>query len=319
MTKRNFQIIGLITGLMFIFTACKKEAPNIYNMFNDVSVTFHDSHPFSIADYKEINEGDSVYIDYTITSSKEDMAAVCVKREGQENPVLQINLPDGVDKRSYSGVYKILANRAGENKYRIYALNKQAQYIGDGYKAVTFNVKPNFVLTPNRRVYLPDSVFSTNLPVYYSIKHGKAFTYAEGQAVSADLDFAFYRKPAAVNDQNGTHLHLYHMYSLSATPLPVTGYDVTSWTKRETLFSKPFAEATAFTNNLTSGVSIASTAASKTINLKATAPTSSETLKLNSVVYFKTPEGKFGAVHIKQIDFDYEKRPYMVINVKIQN
>lgn len=318
MTKKNLKIIGLITGLMLTFNACKKEAPNIYNMFNDVSVTFHDSHPFSITDFKEVNEGDSVFIDYTITSSKEDMAAVCVKREGVENPLLQINLPDGVDKRSYSGVYKMLATRAGENRYRIYALNKQAQYIGDGYKSVSFTVKPNFSLTANRRVYLPDSV-STDLPIYYSIKRGQAFTYAEGQAVSADLDFAFYRTRAAVNDRNAINGYLYHLYSLSAVPLPFTAYDISSWSKRETLFSKALAEATAFNNNLVSGVAIGTTAASKTINLKATAPTSAETLKIGSVIYFKTPEGKFGAIHIKQIDSDYDKRPFIVINVKMQN
>jgi len=318
MIRRNFQIIGLITGLIFIFTACKKEAPNIYNMFNDVSVTFHDSHPFSITDFKEVNDGDSIYIDYTITSANQDMAAVCVKREGIERPVLQINLPDNADKRSYSGVFKLQATRAGENKYRIYALNQQAQYIGDGYKAVSFNVRPNFTLIANRRIYLPDSV-STDQAIYYSIKRGQAFSYAAGKDISADLDFSFYRKPAGINDRNATYGYLYHLYSLSANPLPFTSYDISSWSKRETLFSKAFNDANAFRDELVSGVSIQSIASTKSPTLKATAPTSAETLKLGSVVYFKTPEGKFGAIHIKQIDFDYDKKPFMVINVKIQN
>ncbi|WP_407428425.1 hypothetical protein [Arcticibacter sp.] len=318
MTKRKFQIIGLITGLMFTLNACKKEAPNIYNMFNDVSVTFHNNHPFSITDFKEVNDGDSVYIEYTITSAKQDMAAVCVKREGVERPVLQINLPDDADKRSYSGVFKLQATRAGENKYRIYALNQQAQYIGDGYKAVTFNVRPNFTLIANRKIYLSDSV-STDQPIYYSIKQGQAFSYAAGKDVSADLDFSFYRTPAAANDKNATYGHLYHLYSLSASPLPFTEFDISSWSKRETLFSKAFNDANAFRDELVSGAAIQSIASTKSPTLKATAPTSAETLKLGSVVYFKTPEGKLGAIHIKQIDFDYTKKPFIVINVKVQN
>lgn len=311
-------IIIAFAALAYFFSACKKEAPNIYNMFDDVSVSFNAGNPLNVVDYKEINDGDSIYIDYTITSAKEDMAAVCVKREGQETPVLQINLPDGSNKRSYSGIYKMRGTRVGANKYRIYALNKQAQYIGDGYKAVEFNVKPNFTFITNRKVYLPDSL-SVNTQSYYSLKRSESFGYGNGRAVSADIDFGVYRTPAPLNDANAIGGYWYHLYSLSASPLNFNVFDISSWTKRETLFSNQANDATAFRDNLVSGTSIGTIVSAKTINLRETARTSAGSIKVGSVVYFKTPEGKFGAIHFKQITSDYDGRLFFTINVKVQN
>lgn len=324
MKSINFKIGVFIAGMVLSFSACKKEAPNIYNMFNDVSVTFKGNHPFSVADYREYNDGDSVYIDYTITSAKEDMAAVCIKWEGQEGPVQTINLPDGADKRTYSGVYKIRATRAGESKYRVYALNKQAVYIGDGYTSVTINVKPNYTYITNRRVFLPDSVLRDS-PCYYSIKLGKSFSYLNGKDVSADLDFGIFRTVATLNDQNATDGYWYHIYSLSADPLFFNINDISTWTKRGTLFSVPFNEASTFNSNsltganMLSSVSIGVVASAKQINLKETARTSGGTIKVGSVIYFKTPEGKFGAIHFEQITKDFNSKTFALINVKVQN
>ncbi|WP_421938483.1 hypothetical protein [Pedobacter sp.] len=317
MKSRNLALCGLIAGLTLSLTACKKTAPNIYNMFNDVSVTFKADYPLSIVDYKNINDGDSVYLSFNITSAKEDMAAVCVRREGQEAPVLQINLPDNADKRSYTGIYKFVASRVGESKYRVYALNKQATYIGDGYKSVSFNVIPNFTLIANRRIYLPDSV-SQDIASYYSIKLGESFSYANGKNVSADLDFGIYRTPATLNDANAIGGYWYHIYSLSASPLFFNKFDISSWTKRATLFSGQANDASTFNNNLVSGSTIQSVVGAKTINLKETPRTSAGSIKVGSVVYFKTPEGKLGAVHFKQISSD-NGRLYFAINVKAQN
>lgn len=324
MKSKNFKIGVAIAGLVLSFSACKKEAPNIYNRFNDISVTFRGTHPLSVADYREYNDGDSVYIDYTITSAKEDMAAVCIKWEGQDGPVQQINLPDGADKRTYSGVYKMRATRAGESKYRVYALNKQAVYIGDGYTSVTINVKPNYTYITNRKVYLPDSTLRDR-PCYYSIKLGQSFSYLNGKDVSADLDFGIYRTAASpATDQNATGGFWYHIYSLSASPLFFNINDISTWNKRATLFSVPFNESSTFNSNsltgaMLSSVGIGAVASAKTINLKETARTSGGTIKVGSVVYFKTPEGKFGAIHFEQITQDFDKKWFALINVKVQN
>jgi len=323
MKSISFKIGVVISGLLLSFSACKKEAPNIYNMFGDISVTFKGTHPYSVVDYKEYNDGDSIYIDYTITSAKEDMAAVCVKWEGQETPVQQITLPDGSNKRTYSGVYKMRATRAGESKYRIYALNKQAVYIGDGYTSVAFNVKADYTFVANKRIYVPDSTLKDR-PCYYSIKRGESFSYLNGKDVSADLDFGIYRVVAPQSEQavaiGGFH---YYLYSLSANPLFFNINDISTWTKRETLFSGQLAESATFNANtgttMLSSVSIGTIASAKTINLKELPRTSAAAIKLNSVIYFKTPEGKYGAILFKQITSDLDGKPFVAVNVKVQN
>lgn len=324
MKSKNFKISAVIAGLVLSFSACKKDAPNIYNMFDDVKVSFKGDHPFSVADYREYNDGDSVYIDYTITSAKEDMEAVCVKWEGQETPIQQTSLTNISNKRSYSGVYKMRATRAGESKFRIYALNKQAVYIGDGYTSVTINVKPGYVYHTNRRVFIPDSTLKDR-PCYYSIKLGQSFSYLNGKDVSADLDFGIYRSVATLNDPNAIGGYWYHIYSLSATPLFFNINDISTWTKRGTLFSGQLNEASTFNSNsltganLLSSVSIGAVASSKSITLKETPRTSAGSIKLGSVIYFKTPEGKFGAIHFEQITQDFDGKTFALINVKTQN
>lgn len=319
MKIKRFKIAYVLVALALSLGACKKEAPNIYNMFNDVSVSFKGDHPFSVVDYKQVNDGDSVYIDFTINSAKDDMSAVCIRREGQETPVLQIPIPDGADKRSYSGVYKLKATRAGENKYRVYALNKQAQYIGDGYKFVVFNVAPGFTLIANRRVYLPDTTAKVQ-PCYYSVKLGQSFSYQNGKDVSADIDFGVYRtQDLTGTNSNATGGYFYHLYSLSANPLFFNINDVSTWTKRTTLFSNQLSETNIFNNNLTSSSAIETTALTKTINLTETARAPGNAIRPGSVVYFKTPEGKYGAIHFKQITADLQGKVFCSINVKVQN
>lgn len=318
MNLYKFQLIAALGACLALLGSCAKDAPNIYDMFTDVSVTFSNESPYSVVDHKEVNDGDSVYINFHITSASQDMAAVCVRREGQDNPVLQINLTEDADKRSYNGVYKMKATRAGINKYRIYALNQQAQYIGDGYTAVTFNVSTNFTFLTNREVFLPDTV-GNDMKSYYSITLGKSFSYAEGQAASGNIDFGIYRTLAPIGDANAIDGYWYHLYSLSADPLFFNIYDISSWTKRETLFTNPANDANAFRDNLTSSSAIEAIVGAKNINLKETARSSSGSLKVGSVVYFKTQEGKFGALHVKQISQDFRGLPYFVINSKIQN
>ena len=113
------KVLGAAIILLFTLAACKKESQNIFNMF-DVQLTLHQNHPFSTGEYKEVNDGDSVYIDFTITSPSKDMYQVAVLKAGSTSPMIRIPLNDPSQRRSYSGVIKLLANEnAGANSYRI--------------------------------------------------------------------------------------------------------------------------------------------------------------------------------------------------------
>jgi hypothetical protein len=301
--------------------SCKKEVDNIYNMFDDVKVTFHATSPNAVTDYRTYNEGDEIVIEYTITSAKEDMTAIRVTRDALTPEIVQtVTLTPTDDKRSYSGVLKFNATRTGLSTYRIYALNKQQVYIGDGYTKVTVNVPPNFNYVTQRNLYLPDSVANSTSASYYSIKLGKAFTYEEAKAVSADIDFAIYRSvpPAGTNISNTIDGYWYHIYSPAATTLPFTVYDLSTWTKRTTKFSLPMNEPNQFRDNLISGLQIGTYVGAKSVTLDQTPKTQAGHIRLGYVVYFKTPENKLGAIHFRQITTDINGRWYASIFVKVQ-
>ena len=76
-----------IAGVLF---SCKKEGENVFNMFEGVTVTFNANSPYSITGYKEVNNGDSVYIDFTIRSADKDMYEVWFLEAGQNSPKLKI-------------------------------------------------------------------------------------------------------------------------------------------------------------------------------------------------------------------------------------
>ena len=314
MRNRNIQMFLMAIGLIILFPACKKEADNIFNMFEDVSVTYHGSHPFSVTDYKEINEGDSVYIDYTIVSQEKDMYAVALVeiKNGNNRATSTIVIPDGANKRNYSGVFKLKADRAGKASYRVYALNNRAIYMGDGYKSVTIDVIPGFTFITNRRIYAPDTTTRV-APSFYSISKAETYSFTNGKANSADIDFGIWRKAAG-----GTRTdYIYNLYSLSVpTPdNPLTIYDVSDWQKRATLFSAPQTGKTSlFNTTLVSGQIIETEAKKVAINLLAT----KTELTTGSVVFFLTQEGKYGAIHVNERTKELDGRPYISISVKMQ-
>ena len=323
MKNKNIRLFCLLFAGMLIIASCKKDSQNIFNMFNDVNVTYHGDHPFSVTDYKLVNDGDSVYIDYTITSAKEDIYTVTVEVVGVvgnngQNPVRTNNLvTNDSERRSYSRTLKLKAQRDGKTSYRIYALNEFGTYIGDGYKKVTVEVNPSYSLIANRRVYAPDTAAKVNAS-FYSILRGEAISYTNGQANSKDIDFGIWRR----EDTRPAHLgqYIYNYYSMSAPTNPFPLYDISTWTKRETLFSNPIANATnTFLLNLISSSLIETGAKGQNLNVRSTNfATWQAGLVAGSMIYFLTPEGKYGAILVNASSKDYEDRPFLNISVKIQ-
>jgi hypothetical protein len=310
---KNIKInrFGMAILLLFILAGCKKESQNIFNMF-DVQVELHTKHPFSVGEYKEVNDGDSIYIDFTVTSPTKDLYQVGIFKVGSTSPFLRFPVSEA-ERRSFSGVAKLVANEnVGLTTYRIWALDKEGVYIGDGYKKITINVKPNFTYLPNRNIYYPDSVNkSTNN--YFSLIKGTSFNYANGQANAADIDLAIYRKPTVPPAAAGWTTHI---YSLSAAPLPYTVNDISAWTKRATLFSAPVNNAAAtFNTTLTTGSKIEVEAKKRTINSKSI----TANIPVGNVIYFLTPEGKYGAILFNAITTNYEGAPFINVSVKYQN
>lgn len=320
----KFKIIKLaIASIVSLSVAvsCKKESENIYNMF-DVKLTLHQSTPYAVGEdgLIEIGAKDSVLIDYTIESPTADMSQVCLYKTGVTTPAVRIPITEDGKRRSYSGTFKFYAKDlgAGTASYRIWALDKAGVYIGDGYKTITVNILSDIKHFPNRRIYVPDTIGKTN-ECYISFEEGKTYSYTTGVANAAKIDMGFFRKLDTVYNADRTiksTTDSINLYSLSTNPLPFTPYDLSTWTKRETLFSDPINGTMAtFRTLFGTAERIAEEAKKKPVNKKHIKFTAS-----NQFVYFLTPEGKYGVFHIQgagHINFDGRK--YLNLFIKMPN
>jgi hypothetical protein len=263
-----------------------------------------------------------VYLDYTITSKDKDMYGIVVEKVGgsssgspeRTTPIVSTQS----ERRSFSRTVKIKMERDGKSTYRIYALDSKSVYIGDGYKEVTIEANPSYKVIADRRVYAPDTLTKVN-PSFFSISKGTAFSYTDGQANSADIDFGIWRKPDPRPAEAGRYI--YNYYSTTATPNPFPTYNISGWTKRATVFSAPVTGATnTFLYTLVSSSVIAAQAQARTLNVTSTDfATRQAGLSPGNLVYFKTPEGKYGAFIVNGVAEDYDKKAYVSISVKIQN
>ena len=311
----------LIAVSVIIFASCKKESENIFTMFTDVTVTYNNSDPRCVTDYKLVNDKDEVWIDFTINSASEDMYSYTIeKSSGTQTPertIITIN--DATKRRSFSDIIKLTMNRDGKTTYRIYALNQKGIFIGDGKKSVTIEVNPSYMIYANRDIYLPDSI-GKSLPSFFSLIDASGFSYTNGAANSGNIDFGIYRKLAS-NSTPTAIAYTYNLYSPSVAVNPLTVYDISAWApKRTTKFSAPITgQSTAFLTGAVSGSTIETLAKARTINLDATAGTTlANGLNSGSAVFFLTPEGKYGMMYINAVTSDYEKRPFINVSIKVQ-
>lgn len=309
MKMLNTTIASLSVLLLVIFASCKKTAPTAMNMYN-VKLTLQ-SQTFPIDDNGEVEmtSKDSVTVDYTLESPDEDMYTVTLNKTGT-NTLTKTAITDNGKRRVYSGSFKFKASDigAGVTSYRIFPLNKEGVYLGDGYKKITIHVLSDLKYYSNIKVYMADT--TKNEPCYLSAsgEGPNLYSYTSGADNSTKIDFGF----RCTITENPREVKPY-MYSLSANPLPFTPYDISSWTKRVTLFSAPISgSAATWISRFNTGPKIEAEAKAVNINL-----TSSPELKANNFVFFKTPEGKYGVIFVAGKYDDYQKRPYLWLSYKM--
>ncbi|RYF10988.1 MAG: hypothetical protein EOO42_21915 [Flavobacteriales bacterium] len=321
MKTKNIHKLFLVALSVLMLASCKKESENIFTMFTDVTVTYNNSDPRCVTDYKLVNDKDEVWIDFTINSASEDMYSYTIeKSSGTQTPertIITIN--DPTKRRSFSDIIKLTMTRDGKTTYRIYALNQKGIFIGDGKKSVTIEVNPSYMVYANRNIYLPDTL-GKSLPSFFSLKDASGYNYNNGASNSANIDFGVYRK-LATNSTPTAIAYTYNLYSPSVAVNPLTVYDISSWTpKRTTKFSAPITgQATAFLTGAVSGSTVEALARARTINLDATAGTTlANGLFAGSAVFFLTPEGKYGMMYINVVALDYDKKPFINVSIKVQ-
>jgi len=298
--------------MSLIFSACVKKVEDVGTFY--VTVDYRNSGPKFLTGDVTLNPKDSIYLDFTVTSPN-DMSYIEIQKNGVRIDTFRLNSSNN---RSYSLVkgYRV-DSAAGDYSYRVLARNDRAVFMGDGGKQFKVTVTPDFNFWSYRILQVPDSVSKTN-KCYYSSVDGTLYSYTDGAANSAKIDFGFYwdttgRGTTATGDD------LKHtIYSLSS-PQPQLGfYDISSWTKNVTLLKK-MPTSVNFVSNLTSGGAIQTLIGGNMASGTAAKVTLVSTTAGSNVIGFKTAAGKFGAILIRYVNGDSPaKETQIEVDVKVQ-
>lgn len=305
-------IIGtFIAGILL--TACEKKIDPVDTY--SVNVDYRNSGAKFVTSDVTVNPKDSIYFDFTITSQT-DMSYVEIQKNGVRIDTFRLN--GAADKRTFSKIKGYRADSAaGDYSYRVLARNATAVFMGDGQKQFKVTVTPDFSFWSYRILAVPDSVAKTN-KCYYSSVDGSLYSYSDGAANAAKIDFGFYWDTTGRGTTVTTDDLKHTIYALSS-PQPQLGfYDITSWTKNNTLLKK-MPTSVNFVSNLTSGGAIQTLIGGNMTSGTASKVTLVSTTAGSNVIGFKTAAGKFGAILIRYVNGDSPaKETQIEVDVKVQ-
>lgn len=298
-------IIGIIATSL-VFSGCEKKVDPI-DTFN-VTVEYRSGGAKYVTSDITVNPKDSIYFDFTISSSNKDMAFIEIQRNGTRLDTFRLN--NAANKRSFSLVKGYMADSAaGDYTYRVLARDEKAVFMGDGGKEFTVKVTPDFNFWSYRILQVPDTTNKVN-KCYYSSSDGKIYSYTDGAANSASIDFGYYY------DVSGTNKHSF--YALNAPQTQISFNDITSWTKNATLLRKMPASVN-FVTGLTSSGAINTLIKNNMASGTSTKVTAVSTSGGNNVIGFRTASGKYGAILVRYLNADSPNATTQIeVDVKVQ-
>ncbi len=304
-------IIGsLVLGL--ILSACVKKVEPVDSF--DVKVDFRSTGAKYITSDVTLNPKDSIYFDFTITSPT-DMSYIEIQKNGTRIDTFRLN---STNNRSFSFVkgYQV-DSIPGSYSYRVLARDARAIFMGDGGKMFTVTVVPDFHFWSYRILQVPDSVSKTN-KCYYSTRDGKTYSYTDGAANSATIDFGYYWDTTGRGTTSTSDDLKHTIYSLSAAQPQLGFYDISSWTKNVTLLKK-MPTSVNFVTGLVSGGAIQTLIGGQMNSGTSSKVTTVSTTGGSNVIGFKTAAGKFGAILIRYVSGDSpNKETQIEVDVKVQ-
>ena len=282
----------------------------------DVTVDFRSSGSKFITGDIEVNPKDSIYFDFTINSPSADMSYVEIQKNGTRIDTFRLN--NAANKRTFSMVKGYRADSiAGPYSFRVLARNEKATFMGDGGKEFTITVKPDFNFWSYRILQVPDSTNKTN-KCYYSSADGKVYSFTDGAANAANIDFGYYWDTTGRLSTSTTDDLKHCIYALNAPQAQLGFYDISSWTKNATLLKK-MPTSVNFVSGLTSGGAIQTLIGGNMTSGTSTKVTLVSTTGGSNVIGFKTAAGKFGAVLIRYVNGDSPNATtQMEVDVKVQ-
>ncbi len=294
----------LIAGAM---TGCLKKI-DIFNS-NQITVTFNNSGAKFLTSNVTVNPKDSLYFDYTVTTSA-NMKYVSIYKNGAE--LLRDTLT-AASRNSYSAVKSLVADSIpGLYNYAVIAKDTGGVYLGTS-TAINVTVAPDFNYYTNRRLYVPDTIAKA-AKTYFASTTGETLSYTDGTTSSAKIDFGyFYDTTTAATPPKHT------IYALTASTF--TPYDISTWTKNATVFkritSPAFSAITSAAELQKQGVANLGSGTVSKVSC-ATGVTTAGTLTGNTYL-FKTAAGKYGVMSVLYTSADSPSPgTYIMIDVRIQ-
>lgn len=305
-------ILGSLVLSLFL-SACEKKVEDVGSF--DVTVEYRSSGAKFIVGDVTLNPKDSIYFDFTISSPVEDMSYIEIQKNGVRIDTFRLN---NGNRRSFSKVkgYRV-DSAAGSYTYRVLARNDRAIFMGDGGKMITVTVTPDFKFWSYRILQVPDSINKTN-KTYYSSNDGKVYSYTEGGANSASIDFGYYWDTTGRGTASASDDLKHTIYSLSAAQPQLGYYDISSWTKNVTLLKK-MPSSVNFVSQLTSSGAIQTLIGGNMTSGTSSKVTTVSTTAGSNVIGFKTAGGKFGAILVRYVNGDSpNKETQIEVDVKVQ-
>jgi hypothetical protein len=295
------RILSTLIAAAVIVIGCEKTVAPIDSY--GVTVDFKGGNAKNLVGDVALKPKDSIILDFTLASSREDMAVIEIQKNGAKIDTFNVS---GSDKRSFSGIKRYQSDSiAGDYTYRVFARNKKGVFIGDGGKSIKVTINPDFNYWSYKTLAVPDSIAKSNKSFFVSTS-GDVLSYVQGATNSALIDFGYFFDPTVT----GAPKHTF--YALGANKF--APHDLSTWTKNATVFKK--ATSPAF-SALTSGGSLRTAG----LSILATGATTTATaLAPGNLVYFRTAAGKYGCVQINFInDFGaMQGKTYINIDVKVQ-
>jgi hypothetical protein len=309
---KKYILVLLTTGV--IFSACEKKVEDVGTF--DVIVNYKTSNPKAITGDITVNPKDSIYLDFTISSPSEDMSYVEIQKNGVRIDTFRMN--GFTDKRNFSFVKGYRADSIpGDYSYRVLARDARAIFMGDGGIQLKVTVKPDFDFWSYRILQVPDTTNKTN-KTYYSSIDGKTYSYTDGAANSAKIDFGLYWDTTGRGTAVTTDDLKHTIYSLNAAQPQLNFYDISTWTKNTTLLKK-MPTSVNFVTGLTSGGAIQTLIGGNMTSGTASKVTTVSTTAGSNVIGFKTAAGKFGAILIRYVNGDSPNATTQIeVDVKVQ-
>ena len=294
-------ILSTLAAAAVIVIGCEKTVAPIDSY--GVTVDYKGGNAKNLTGNVSLNPKDSIILDFTISSSTEEMAVIEIQKNGAKIDTFKVS---NANSRTFSGIKRYQSDSiAGDYTYRVFARNKKGVYIGDGGKSIKVTINPDFIYWSYKTLAVPDSVAKTNKSFFVSTS-GDVLSYVQGASNSGLIDFGYFFDTTTVGAPKHT------IYALGANKF--APHDLSTWTKNATVFKK--ASSPAF-SALTSGGSLRAAGIS---NLASGAATTANALASGNLVYFRTAAGKYGCIQINFInDFGaMQSQTYINIDVKVQ-